>query len=126
MAKFICNCTIKYLSPEKTEYRVVWHKIFQSSRKNSWNLILLLVELLFSQPVSNAKVERMFSLMERIKTNERSPLSENVLSSLVRICMEGPECENFDAVPAMTLWKDQTKLENLFTKNAIKRKDQRC
>ena len=66
----------------------------------------------------------MFSLMERIKTNERSSLSENVLSSLVRICMEGPECKNFDAVPAMTLWKDQTKLENVFTKNAIKRKDQ--
>ena len=66
----------------------------------------------------------MFSLMERIKTNERSSLSENVLSSLVRICMEGPECENLDAVPAMTLWKDQTKLENVFTKNAIKRKDQ--
>ena len=30
----LCNCTIKYLSPETTEYRIIWHKIFQSSRKD--------------------------------------------------------------------------------------------
>ena len=43
------------------------------------------------------------------KTDGRSSLSENILSSLVRICMERPECENFDAVPAMTLWNDAVK-----------------
>ena len=102
----LCNYTIKHLSLETTEYCVVWHKIFQSSRKDSWNLILLLVELLFSLPVSNAKVERMFSLMKKIKTNRRSSLSENILSSLVRICIEGPGCENFHAVPDTTLWNN--------------------
>ena len=63
----LCNYTIKYLSPETTEYHVAWCKIFQSSRKDSRNLILLLVELLFSLPVSNANVEKMFSLVKRIK-----------------------------------------------------------
>ena len=35
--------------------------------------------------------------------------SENILSSLVVICMEGPECKNCDAFPAMTLWNDAVK-----------------
>ena len=47
--------------------------------------------------------------MKKIKTNRRSSLSENILSSLVRICMEGPECKNHDTVPAMTLWNDAVK-----------------
>ena len=50
--------------------------------------------------------------------------SENILSSLVVICMEGPECENCDLFQSNQ--EDQTKLENIFTKNAIKRKDQQC
>ena len=104
--KSLCNCAIKYLSPETTEHRVVWRKTFQSSRKDSWNWILLLVELLLSLPVWNAKVEQMFSLMKKIKTDGRSSLSENILSSLVRICIEGPGCENFHAVPDTTLWNN--------------------
>ena len=55
----------------------------------------LLVELLFSLPVSNAKIEQMLSLMKQIKTNGRSSLSEKFLSALIRICMEGPEPEFF-------------------------------
>ena len=105
----LCNYTVQYLSPDKTHYRVVWHKIFQSSKSDSWHLILLLVELLFSLPVLNAKVEQMFSLMKRIKTDGRSLLSQNILSALVQICMEGPTCENFNAVPEITLWNNTVK-----------------
>ena len=34
-----------------------------------------LVELIFSIPISNAKVERLFSLMNRVKTDSRAALS---------------------------------------------------
>ena len=96
--------TVKYLEPQKTDYRKVWHMIYNSSRRKDWNLVLLLVELLFVLPVSNAKVERLFSLMNRIKTDCRASLSADRLSSLIRICMEGPQPADFNPVSSMQLW----------------------
>ena len=105
----LCDYTVKYLNPQPTDYRITWRKIFQSSRRDTWTLVLLLVELLFSLPVSNAKAERLFSLMNRIKTGSRSSLSQKTLKNLVLICMEGPDSNDFDAIPAMTLWNDAVK-----------------
>lgn len=67
-------------------------------------MVLLLVELLFSIPISNAKVERLFSLMNRVKTDSRASLGENILNNLIRIRMEGPPLEEFDPTPAIQLW----------------------
>ena len=67
-------------------------------------MVLLLVELLLSIPISNAKVERMFSLMNRVRTDFRASLSENTLNNLIRIQMEGPPLEEFDPTPAIQLW----------------------
>lgn len=66
--------------------------------------MLLLVELLFSIPISNAKVERLFSLMNRVKTDSRAMLSENTLNSLITIRMEGSKLEDYDPMPAIQLW----------------------
>lgn len=68
--------------------------------------MLLLVELLFTPAISNAKVERLFSLMNRIKSDSRASLSQPILSALGRICMVIPECDLFDLIPAITLWND--------------------
>ena len=65
---------------------------------------LLLVELLLSIPISNAKVERVFSLMNRIKTDFRAALSGYTLNNRVRIRMEGPPLKQFDPTPAIQLW----------------------
>ena len=67
-------------------------------------MVLLSVELLLSIPISNAKVERMFSLMNRVKTDSQAALSEHTLNNLVRIRMEGPPLEEFDPTPAIQLW----------------------
>ena len=56
--------------------------------------------------MSNAKVERLFSLMNRVKTDNRASLSQSRLNSLLTICMEGPTLAEFNPVPAMTLWAD--------------------
>lgn len=91
--------------PQSTNYRITWRKIFQSSRRDTWTLVLLLVELLFLLPVSNAKVERLFSLMNmRIKTDFRSSLSQKTLKNLVLICMEGPDSNSCNDV-----WNDAVK-----------------
>ena len=105
----VVEYTTKYLNI-KSDYKEVWHQIFGSSKRGEWDLVLLLVELLFCLPVSNAKVERLFSLMNRVKTDGRCSLKEGRLNDLRRICMEGPDIENFDAIPAMKLWCDGGKV----------------
>ena len=42
-------------------------------------------------PTSTASVERVFSLMNNLCTNHRSSLKQETLSSLMRICSDGPE-----------------------------------
>ena len=72
--------------------------------KSIWKDVLLLVELLFCLPISNAIVEHFLSLQNRVKTDGRASLGEKRLNSLLRICTEGPECEHFDATKAMNMW----------------------
>lgn len=87
-----------------TPYQRVWRGILDSSRKAQWNMILMLVELLFTMPISNAKVERLFSLMNRIKTDCHATLSESTLNNLITIHMEGPEFQDYNPTPAIQAW----------------------
>lgn len=96
--------TKRYLNPSNMPYLRVWRRIFDSDRRNDWNIVLFLVELLFSIPISNAKVERLFLLMNRVKTDSCATLGENTLHSLTRIRMEGPNLEDYDLTPAIKLW----------------------
>ena len=102
--------TVKYLEPGKSDYRKIWHQRFNSSRSKEWHLVLLLIELIFVLPVSNAKVEHLFSLMKRIKTDVRASLSPTRLSSLIRICMKGGNPADFDLISSMKLWENSVKL----------------
>ena len=63
---------------------------------------MLLVGLLFSLPVSNAKVKQ-------IKTPGRSSLSEKFLSNLIQIYMEGQKPEFLDPIFLLTLSNDAVK-----------------
>ena len=70
---------------------------------------MLLVELLLTLPVSNATGEKSFSLINRINIDSRASLSQPILSSLIRICIEGPQCDLFDPIPTIILWNDSVK-----------------
>ena len=48
-----------------------WRKIFAALRTEGWSNVLLIIRLLFIIPVSNTKLERMFSKLKRVKTNFR-------------------------------------------------------
>ena len=100
----ILEYTITYLVPTKVEYRSIWYQLFNSSRSQDWKYVLLLVELLFCLPISNAKVERFFSFMNRVKTDIRSSLGEKRINSLLRIAIDGPSIEEFDAKKAIDKW----------------------
>ncbi|XP_065667866.1 zinc finger protein 862-like [Hydra vulgaris] len=104
----LVDYTVKYLAPDKTEYRKVWYQIFSSSMKKDWSPVLLLVELLFVLPVSNGKVERLFSLMNRIKTDTRNRLTEKRLNNLIRVCTDETNSGEFDVNPAIELWAEDT------------------
>lgn len=53
--------------------------------------------IMLAFPVSNAKLERAFSAMARNKTDWRNRLGENTTECLLRISLEGPELQEFDA-----------------------------
>ena len=86
--------TVKYLNPATTDYHNCWYKIFNSSMNKNWEPPLLIVCLLFTLPVSNAVVGRLFSLMKRAKTPVRSSMGNQMLNCVIRICQEAPPLEN--------------------------------
>ena len=62
------------------------------------------VELVFSLPVSNAVVERVFSRINTIKSDHRCSFSEDRLDELVRIAIDGLPLKQWDASLAIKQW----------------------
>ena len=73
----------------------VWSMLLTVLESKYPNLVHLF-ELLLVFPVSNAKVERGFSTMQRIKSDWRNRLGEDTLDHLMRISIEGPQLLSFD------------------------------
>lgn len=70
-------------------YMKTWRKLFSSPRCENWKAALTLVELLFTVPISNAKLERIFSKLKCIVTADRASLKEARLEDILRIMEEG-------------------------------------
>ena len=60
----------KYLGIEQEGYQKIWYKLHTAPDIEKWPNVLRLCELLFSLPFSNGHVERMFSSLKVIKTEE--------------------------------------------------------
>ncbi|XP_014669333.1 PREDICTED: zinc finger protein 862-like [Priapulus caudatus] len=73
----------------------VWRAFVKVSPTKYPNLGLL-IRVLLTFPVSNAKVERGFSTMRRIKTDWRCRLNARTLDHLMRISIEGPPAVDFN------------------------------
>lgn len=76
---------VRYLDFLRIYYLYVWKRIFNLSRKEEWNIVLFLEEVLFFIFISNAKVERIFSLMNCIKIDFWVVFSEYIFNNFVRI-----------------------------------------
>ncbi|XP_059896385.1 zinc finger protein 862-like [Gadus macrocephalus] len=59
--------------------------------------ILHLVHIMLVLPVSAAVCERGFSAQKRIKSDTRASLHSDTVEDLIRISVEGPSLEDFDA-----------------------------
>ena len=60
-----------HLAIECDNYQKVWYKLHISHDSAKWPNILKLCELLFSIALSNAYVERIFSLLKKYKSREK-------------------------------------------------------
>ena len=69
------------------DYLKTWKRVFTSvAVKNECGNILHIFEILLIMPFTNAKLERMFSRMARVKTDYRNRLKRSKLDSCLRIC----------------------------------------
>ena len=78
-AEFECllQYATSYIALSTLDYTAVWWRLFHSPDSASWVNVLNLIELLFSLPVSNGVVERVFSQMNVIKAKKRSSIQRN-------------------------------------------------
>ena len=65
---------------------------------------LHLIEILLITSFSNAKLERMFSRMWRVKNDWRNKPGHDRLEALLRISEEGPRLGNFNPDIAIESW----------------------
>ena len=79
------NCVKHTVSGLKdVNYLEVWAKLLTNkSVKEDCSVVLHVIELLLITPFTNAKVERMFSQMNRVKTDWRSSLLARTFRSFV-------------------------------------------
>ena len=71
--------------------------------KEDCSNVLHLIELMLISPFTNAKVERLFSRMSRVKTDLRNRLRRNCLDVCLRIKKEGVTVNAFNPDPVMEL-----------------------
>jgi len=57
--------------------------------------------------VSSAQCERGFSVQKRIKSDIRCSLHPNTVEDLIRISVEGPPLEAFDASASVKRWMEE-------------------
>ena len=94
----------RYLNLATENYRIIWWKLFNAPTSSKWRNILALIELLFCFPMANGRLERVFSSLKLIKSDRRSRLGKDRLDHLVRIAVDGPPLNQWDATDAVQLW----------------------
>lgn len=106
---------VHFISLSTLDYRAVWWRLFNAPSSSEWSnvLILILVELLFSLPASNGKLERVFSQLNVIKTNKRTSLTNESLDDLLLLTTENLPLSEFSPDSAIDLWwRDKVRRPN--------------
>ena len=86
-------------------YLDLWKKIFTNNAvKQDCKNILYIFEILLITPFTNAKVERGFSRMARVKTDYRNRLKRTRLDACLQISEEGIALASFNPDPAIDVW----------------------
>ena len=101
----------------KEFYLKIWQRVFNADLvKEECGNILHIIEILLCTPFTNAKLERMFSRMARVKTDYRNRLCRDLLDACLRVGEEGPSLEEFTPEPSISLWFEK-KVRRLSSKS---------
>ena len=96
---------MEYFSPSNIPYLKTWRRLFNcDNAEMEYKNILPLIEICFVYPLSNAKLERFFSRMKRVKRKDRGHLASKSMQKLMRIGEEGKELNLNMVIPAMNKW----------------------
>ena len=94
---------LHHLLDRNSNYLDVWSGVFTSNELPK-ECVLHIIELLLITPFSNAKLERMFSTMARVKTDWRNRPGRDRLEESLRISQEGTSIDDFCPDAAIELW----------------------
>ena len=86
----------RYFDYEKSNPIELWNKVLiQCEDKPEWRGIALLIEICLCTPCSNATLERFFSQLKIVKTEQRTALSSSSLNSILRIKLRQISARDF-------------------------------
>ena len=94
----------QYFSLSTMDYRSVWWRLLHAFNASEWGNALLLVQLLFSLPASNGKLERVFSTVNVIKVDKRATLSNESLDDLLVLNADKIPIEDFTPNHSIDRW----------------------
>jgi hypothetical protein len=94
----------QFISLATLDYQSVWWRLYHAPNMSSWCNILQLVQLLFTLPASNGKLERVFSMLKLIKVDKRSSLGNQMLDDLLVLNSDRVSLKNFDPDHSISLW----------------------
>lgn len=87
------------------DYLEIWSKLLTNKDVlDSCANVVHLIELLLITPFTNAKLERVFSRMNRIKTDSRNRLAQERLEIQLRVGEEGVDINTFNPDPYIEKW----------------------
>ena len=92
-------------SQTKIDYLEVWKSIFTNDNvKRECKNVLYVIELLLITPFTNAKLERVFSRINQIKTESRNRLGQERLDTQIHVREEGVNIIEFNPDPHIEKW----------------------
>ena len=86
-----------------------YERMLKSADTQHLQNIKVLVKIMLSISPTTAECERGFSKMNIIKSEKRTSMQYDSLASLIRIGCDGPTMEDFQAVPAVHKWLDESR-----------------
>ena len=97
---------MQFIPLSSTDYQAVGWRLFHAPNASEWSNILLLAQLTLSLPVSNWKLERIFSTLKVIKVDKRASLSNSTLDDLPVLNTDKMSLQEFNPDPNLDLWWD--------------------
>ena len=116
----------RYFDFENIDQFELWHKILMLCKnKKEWYSASLVIEICLCTPCSNATLERFFSHLKFVKTDQRTSLSAGSLNAVLRIKLRGTSITEFNkqyAEKVVCYWYNQKTEESTKKKETVSKR----